>query len=365
MAAALVGTSAWAGTITVTSPNSGDFLGKSNSVGFNIVNAVVQVKVTVTATQVADPTVVITTSKDFTPGGDGKVTGSISLNLSSGLAGGAYNIQVTASEPGAVYNTPPVIPVTVDVKDPEFLHFNPINNSFVRGSVTIFASFLEDFMEEWRVTVAGADIPNNTGNTNSLAVLWNTNFELEDGQKTINISAKDQAGNTKNQSFTVTLDRVAPTTTIQSPTGSETILPGTRLAVVVDITDQFTGAIDQRTVEVTIEDLSGNFIGRVARRSTRNNGNTFTWSGRIRDVGDLPSAFEIVVNAMDLAGNSATEQRVRVSRSRETSAEPEILSGSASVQSFVGRGLTKGAICRAKWGSGKSRKTNFGRGNTQ
>lgn len=352
-----------AGTITVTKPTTGDFLGKSNTVSFNIENSVTEVTVKVTATQVADPTVQISTSKKFTPDGFGKVTGSVTLNLSSGLPSGPYTVVVEATEAGNPYNSVPPIAVTVDVKDPEFLQFNPINGAFVRDNVNIFSSFLEDNMEEWRVQINAADIPNNTGNTNVLSVLWNANLEIEDGQKTVNISAKDKAGNTKNQSFSVTLDRVAPTSTILAPTGNETILPGTNLAVVIDIVDQFAAAVDERTVEVKLEDISGNFIGRVARRSVRNSGTTLSWSGRIRNIGDLPSSFDIVVTATDKAGNRATDQRVRVSRGRAADGYvPETEEGSETVQGTVGRTLTKWEIVRKYQGrrGGKVVKQNNG-----
>lgn len=361
--AAVAALASHAGTITVTKPTTGDFLGKSNTVSFNIENSVTEVTVKVTATQVADPTVQISTSKKFTPDGFGKVTGSVTLNLSSGLPSGPYTVVVEATEAGNPYNSVPPIAVTVDVKDPEFLQFNPINGAFVRDNVNIFSSFLEDNMEEWRVQINAADIPNNTGNTNVLSVLWNANLEIEDGQKTVNISAKDKAGNTKNQSFSVTLDRVAPTSTILAPTGNETILPGTNLAVVIDIVDQFAAAVDERTVEVKLEDISGNFIGRVARRSVRNSGTTLSWSGRIRNIGDLPSSFDIVVTATDKAGNRATDQRVRVSRGRAADGYvPETEEGSETVQGTVGRTLTKWEIVRKYQGrrGGKVVKQNNG-----
>ena len=362
--AILAALAAQAGTITVTKPNAGDFLGKTNTVSFNIDSAVTEVTVKVTATQVSDPTLQISTSKKFTPDGFGKVAGSITLNLSSGLPSGPYTVLVEATEAGNFYNSLPPIAVTVDVKDPEFLQFNPINGAFVRDNVNIFSSFLEDNMDEWRVQINGADIPNNTGATNVLSVLWNANLEVEDGQKTVNISAKDKAGNTKNQSFSVTLDRVAPTSTILAPTGNETVLPGTRLAVAIDIVDQFAGAVDERTVEVRLEDVSGNFIGRVARRSVRSSGTTLSWSGRIRNIGDLPSAFDIVVTATDKAGNRATDQRVRVSRGRGTADTPfGEDDGSETVQGAAGRTLAKWELARKYQGrqGGRAGRQNGGK----
>ncbi|MDI9639975.1 hypothetical protein QPK87_19995 [Kamptonema cortianum] len=323
LVATLVSCFAVAGTITVTSPNANDFLGRSNTVSFNISGAVVKVRVDVKAIQVADPTVQISTFREFTPESDGTVRGSINLNLSEGLENGPYNIQVTATEPGNPYNVVPLIPVNVDVKDPEFVQFNPIEAVFVRGVVAITATFIEENIEEWRVTVNGSDIPNNTGNSTNLSVLWNSDLEVNDGPKTINITIKDKANNEKAKSFSVTVDRVGPTATIQAPTGSENILPGSRIPVVVEITDQYSNSVDERTVDVVLEDTSGNFLARVAKRTTQSNGNTLSWRGRIRDVGFLPSQFDVVVRSKDKSGNAGVEQRVRLTRGRNAQATEE------------------------------------------
>lgn len=307
---------AQAGTINVTSPNSGDFLGQNNQVSFNITNASAEVTVRVRATQVADPTVQIAVENDFTPNADGKISGNLSLNFTSGFPNGAYNLVVTATEPGATYNVVPTIPVTVDVASPKFLAFNPITSRFVRDNVIVTALFEEDNMKEWRVKVGGADIPNNTGDTNALSVTWNSNLELTDGSKNIVISAEDKAGNTVNQTINVTLDRLPPNSTVLAPNSNDRYFGNARIPVVVDIADQFANALDERTVEVFIRDTNGNFVTRVARRSIRNNGNTLTWTGRIRDLSQLPNIFEVVVSATDKAGNPAAEQVVRIESNR-------------------------------------------------
>lgn len=365
VACAAVASLVSAGTITVTSPTSGEFLGKSNNVSFNIRNAVSKVTVRVTATQVADPTITVSTQREFTPNVDGEIGGSIPLNLSSGLANGPYSLTVVATEPNASYNVVPAIPVIVDVKDPRFIQFNPISGNFVRGLVPISSLFDEENMKEWRVQVNNADIPNNTGSTTILSVLWDSTLETADGAKTITITAEDQAGNKASQSISVTIDRVAPTSTILAPTGAEIILPGSRLAVVAVIDDQFANSVDERTVDVTIEDTNGNFVMRVARRTIRNNGNSLTWAGRIRDASKLPSEFDLVITAGDKAGNRATTQRLRLkvggSRSKSDLLRalnvPEEEGSSETLGEVVGKAQTKASNLR-KRASGAGGKKN-------
>jgi hypothetical protein len=307
---------AHAGTITITKPNSGDFLGLSNQISFNITGANTQVTVRAVATQVSDPTVQVSVENEFTPGTDNKINGTLNLNFTSGFPSGAYNLNITATEPGAVYNVLPVIPVTVDVTEPKFLFFNPISSRFIRGTVPISALFQETNMKEWRVQVNNADIPNNTGDTLALNVNWNSDLELADGAKTISIRAEDKAGNSKSESINVTLDRLPPSATVLAPNSSDRYFGNARVPVVVDIVDQFANALDERTIDVVIRDAGGNFITRVARRSIRPNGNTITWTGRIRDISVLPTVFDIVVLATDKAGNAATNQVIRIDRTR-------------------------------------------------
>lgn len=343
---------AQATTLNVTSPNEGDFLGKSNNVSITVRNADARVTVTVRLTENANPANSVTQQRDFTPNANGEINGTIPLNLSTSLASGTYTLRVSGTEAGVPLNVIPDRTVSVDVRDPKFLNFNPISGGFVRGLVTVSASFQEDNMKETRVQVANADIPNNTGTSNTVLVTWDSDQETSDGQKSITISAEDQAGNRATQNLNVTLDRLPPVTTILTPTGNEVILPGLRLAVAIEVADQFAGAVDERTIDVTLEDTAGNFLGRVARRTTRASGNTFAWSGRVRDVGRLPGTFDIVVNAADKAGNRASVQRVRVNLTRSSrQAEPRG-PRSETVAENTNRAMTKAeALRRARTSS--------------
>jgi hypothetical protein len=308
----LLATSALAGNITVTSPNSGDFLGTTNSVKFLITGAVVQVTVKVTATLDSNPAVNVVVQQQFTPNSEGKIDNSVALNFSPSTPEGAYTLTVEVTEPGNTYNTP-VIPVNVDVKVPKFGNSNPLANSFVKGVVPIVIDLV---VEEWRVKINSADIPNNSGATNLISVNWDSNTIVTDGPQTINVSVEDLAGNTANKDIQVTVDRIKPSSTILAPTVGASVRPGSQLAVVVEVTDQFQGSIHPTGVRVRMETMGGSPLGLVPRRNVDTSGSNMTWTGRLRISGNTPDQFKIIVEAIDRAGNVAVVQEVVVNTTR-------------------------------------------------
>lgn len=311
----LLATTALAGNITVTSPNSGDFLGTTNSVKFLITGAVVQVTVKVTATLDSNPAVNVVVQQQFTPNSEGKIDNSVALNFSPSTPEGAYTLTVEVTEPGNTYNTP-IIPVNVDVKVPKFGNSNPLAGSYVKGIVPIVIDLEEPNVDEWRVKINSADIPNNSGASNLISVNWDSNTIITDGPQTINVSVEDLAGNTANKDINVTVDRIKPSSTILAPTAGSFVRPGSHLAVVVQVTDQFQGSIHPTGVRVRMETMGGSPLGLVPRRNVDNSGTSLTWTGRLRITSGTPDQFKIIVEAIDRAGNVAVVQEVVVSTTR-------------------------------------------------
>jgi len=296
-----------AGTLTVTSPTSDQFLGKNNSLTYNIRQAVV--KGTVIATVVGPSGSTILRS-DYTPDTDGKASGSLPVNFSETAPQGSYTINVTVEEPGNTY-TPVSIGVTVDTLTPKLLNFSPAQGAYVKGTVRVRFDLLEQFMKTWRVTVNNADIPNNSGTTEtSLSVDWNSTTLERDGTQTIQLAARDQADNAFNFSINCTVDRLQPSSSIDFPRGDTPLRPRTDINVVVTIRDQFTDSVDITGIDVVLQRTDGTFLGRAARRSFGAQGsNAWQYVGRIRHrSGKLPSSFKVVVTAVDKAGNVATRQ---------------------------------------------------------
>lgn len=294
------------GTLTVTSPTEGTFLGANNNLTFNITGATVEVQVTVTITGPGGTTTI--GPQPFNPDTDGKISGTIPVNFSQSAPEGAYTITVTATENGTPY-TPVTVHVTVDVTKPKFFDFNPIANAFVKGpTVPIVVKVIDANFKVYRVQVNSQDIPNNTGTSldanNTFTVTWNVNGILNDGPQNINIDVKDQANNDSTQTFTVTIDRVPPAATIQYPRSDTKVRPHSTVPVTVDFTDQSSGSIDVTGVDVVLRDMNNNLIMRVPRTSFQGN----RWTGRILSTVKLPSQFKVVANCVDKAGNVGVQQ---------------------------------------------------------
>jgi hypothetical protein len=323
-AALLVVPSAYAvGNITVTKPTDGDFLGRSNTVGFNITGATREVRVRIRAFRLlggGGEELAVNVEERFTPNSNNQINGNVNLNFAASTPEGQYRIRVSAAETGNTYNTPDPINVTVDVKDPSVLTQNPINNAFVKGNssgiVRIEADLQEANVEEWRVKINGGDIPGNSGATDQVLVNWNTNGIVRDGQQSITLTVDDKAGNTFSRDINVILDRVRPSSNVLTPTNNFDLRSGTNLPVAVEISDQFPNSVGVTGIDVVAKRLNGAFLARIARRSVNNNGNTTTWIGRLRWRDSLPNEFKIVVTATDKAGNKAVIQEVRVKVSR-------------------------------------------------
>ena len=313
IAVALAGT-ALAGTITVTSPADGDFLGQNNQVKFNIKNSTTKVTVKAIATSVTDPAISITVQDDFTPPVNGEISGALTLNFNQSVPQGPYTLDVVATETGNAYNTPPTLALTIDLDKPKFLDFNPLNNGFVKGIVPISATFQEANMKEWRVQVGGTDIPNNTGTTNSLLVNWDTTGFTLDGQQSITLKATDKASNADTKTLNLTIDRRPPSLAVNSPRDGETFRAGSNIPVVMTATDQFSGSLDKFAIDVSLTTMADVVIGKVARSSATVNGNSIVWTGRLRADRSLPAQFKIRFTAVDKAGNVATTQTVLVNR---------------------------------------------------
>lgn len=310
----LIGAISQAGTISVSTPTQGDFLGLTNTVNFNITGSVREVTVQVRAINQTDTSQVITVERRFTPNNDGEVSSSVPLNFNASTPGGLYNIVVTATEQGNTYNTVAPISVTVDVLAPKFVDFNPLSGSFVGGSVAVRARLDELNLEEWRVRFNNGDIPNNSGSTPDLLVNWDTSGVLADGPQTIEISATDRAKNSASRSITVTLDRRPPTITPLAPTNNTILRPSSSLAVVIEIRDQFQGSMDETGIDVLVLTPDNRFITRVSQRSLRVDGTRVVWTGRVRSKTPLPGRFKLVIRAVDKAGNQGQEQTVNLTQ---------------------------------------------------
>ncbi|MFY9234666.1 MAG: hypothetical protein WAO58_09430 [Fimbriimonadaceae bacterium] len=305
LALLFVASLAQAGTLEVSSPTDGAFVGRTNTINFIIRGATLQVTVKATAT---GPGGTITSEQQFTPDVNGEIEGSLPLNFAPSVPEGAYTIVVTATEPGNTYNDVTIV-VTLDVTNPKFLDFNPISGSFVRGIVAISVFVNEPNVKEMRIQVNNQDIPNNETDQDNFTVLWDTAGIEFDGPQTITIKVKDKANNESTQTIDVVLDRVSPVVTIQYPRTDSVLRRGGNIPAVIEVRDK-ENSVHAAGVDVILVRMDNSFITRVARTNFQSNGDILTWSGRIRWNSKLPSTFKMRVNAVDKAGNVATMQEV-------------------------------------------------------
>lgn len=304
-------------TLSVTSPNSGDLLGRTNQVKFLGDNIQSQIRVTVVLTKSDDAAISFTNEQLFDPDSNKKVTGSIDLNIDDASPQGSYNLKIQWTHGGIRQADIVIGTLTVDTKVPKFKNVIPASNSFVSDNVVIQGELEEPNINQWRVKINDKDIPNNSGSTANISVLWQTKdaqgnpIVENDGPYTISIKVDDKAKNSATRSLSITLDRVPPSSSIKSPTGTN-YRPTAIIPVVINIDDQYDNSVIKEGVDVELRSLDGQFLQKVARRSARAQGSTLQWIGRIKNSVKLPTQFKIVVTAVDRAGNKAQLQEITV-----------------------------------------------------
>jgi hypothetical protein len=306
-----LGAASQAGTLTVTAPADGAFVGASTNITFRISGGVVEVLVRAVITSLVNGATT-TIETRVTPDENGNVpSGSMNWAPSASFPEGDYTIRVTATEPGNTYK-PTTITVTLDRLDPRLFEYSPINNSYINGPIVVSSLVDEPNIDTWRVTVNDADLPNNTGSASKIAVLWDpSNIEL-DGEQTVKIIVKDLAQNESIQTITVTLDRAAPVINVVYPRVNQEIIPGSLVTVLILIQDISSTSVDPVSVIAEIQDMQGTVIRRVSRLDYQEvNSTTARWIGRWRAV-TPPGVeeFRLVVNVVDRAGNVAVPQIV-------------------------------------------------------
>jgi len=310
----LLGTSAWSQTLTVSSPQTNDFLGKNNQLKFSGDNINRQVKIVVVTTKVSDPTVNFRTEGLFDPNADHKIDSNLTYNFDDSAGTGLFNVKVDmfyANDLNTALQTVNINNVTIDTKAPKLRNVVPANGAFVNATVPIRATIDEPNVSTWKVQVNSRDIPNNNGSGNTINMNWDASLIETDGAQTISITVTDKGQNTANKSISVTLDRVKPDATVRSPT-SITYRPNATIPVLVDIADQAQGAVQATGVKVYLRTMDGQLIQQVARMSARANGNGLQWTGRIKKTNRIPNKFQLVVGVVDRAGNVGVTQVVNV-----------------------------------------------------
>jgi hypothetical protein len=314
--------SAFAQTLTLTSPIDGDFVGTSNTFRFRATGISQQVRVTVKIEKNpgGNPSTTLPVVQ-IEPNAEGNGEGSATWNPGTSFPEGLYDITITSTHGGSPLPTI-TLQVTLDTTKPEIVDFSPATNSFINASPVMITALIQELnMEEWRVTVNDEDIPNNTGGGNNVSVLWDPSNIQQDGEQTIKITAKDLAGNSETKEIKVILDRASPEILVLFPRANQLVVPNGQMGVSFDVIDSAPDSVDIGAIIVDLKTMGGQFIKRVGRISyTERNTTTSRWTGLVRVI--LPpgvTEFKLVISCVDKAGNPATTQEVPLTTTRARS----------------------------------------------
>jgi len=146
-----------------------------------------------------------------------------------GLGEGDHNLTLRAWDE-AGHNATSSVNITIDRTSPIVEILTPLQDQFFNVSdvdLTWQVQDVTDVVCSWRVDGGSW----NVTTSNSTAV-----SNLSDGQHTLYLSCRDQAGNYANVSVTIKVDATAPVVVITSPMPGE-ILNGTELTVTWTVTD--------------------------------------------------------------------------------------------------------------------------------
>ena len=210
----------------------------------------------------------------------------VDLNTSytfTGLTEGEHEIAVKVSDYAGNMNTS-TVSVYVDSVSPEVLFSSPSEGAIIN---------IDSLMVEWTVSETGSGVADTKvrvdgGSWEIVSVNNHTLSGLADGAHTVVVRSTDNAGNYEDATLTFVVDTVAPTVTV-TPTG-------TSVAVGTTVGAAFSEAMDQDTVSIAVNGVTGNLSW---------NGNTaiFTPSTSL----DYSTTFSVTVEGQDLAGNEVSD----------------------------------------------------------
>lgn len=129
-----------------------------------------------------------------------------------------FMLLVASPFPGAI--VPVNVVVTADVTAPTVSFASPPANAWVRGTITVSFSVSDPNLDVATLTYGGTSV-DVTGMTSASV---NT-ATLADGDQTLTLTARDQAGNSRSATLTVKVDNTRPTAVLRSP-ASGTFLSG-------------------------------------------------------------------------------------------------------------------------------------------
>ncbi|MEI6512906.1 MAG: Ig-like domain-containing protein [bacterium] len=217
----------------------------------------------------------------------------------------AGNSSTTKSKQVTVNNTPPVLEVTT-----------PTDKSYVKGVVQISGT-VNDALATWVVRVDGQQIDSGTGSIIDTA--WDAT-NTSSGLHSVVVTATNEVGNSATKTISVRVDNDKPTVKVSYPFNNMKIRPGTKLTVLIDVTDSFFNTSDatQNSVLATgvtavIKDDKGVQVASITslKEIVAQSGTIGRWFGTVNITVPKPfralKAYAIEVTATDKSGNTSVK----------------------------------------------------------
>ena len=218
--------------------------------------------------------------------------------------------------------------VTVDNIAPDTEITNVADGQVLSGSIDIFGTIKDINLSHYWLNIVGPSYSGGPGTVNSGSIdsptklfTWNTK-DVDDGEYTITLAARDKAGNKDDGSVrwvNVIVDNTAPTSTITPPEGSEvnedtatltiiydTTIPTVSLAISPDNPDgKRSWYITQPTVTLTASDA---YIDRIEYQWNSKDG---AWTTYTNPLQPGQGRNTLYYRAVDKAGNGLDEIGVK------------------------------------------------------
>lgn len=196
---------------------------------------------------------------------------------------GAYQLTLTGYDIVG-NNASTTITVTVDNMPPIVSITSPLNNTFVRGNITITFTAQDPVLKNASLMIGDAFAFNVTGNTSQP---FNT-ARLPDGNYSLTLVAYDWAGNKAETSINISIDNTKPTAHITCP-ASNSYVKGT-----VNVNFTFS---DSNLENATLL-LDGQFLANVKLVTS------YAWDTNVSSDG----SHTLTLTVLDKAGNIAADE---------------------------------------------------------
>ena len=234
-----------------------------------------------------------TLKADSTVIGTGSGSSATASWDTTGYSDGAHTLSLLATDAAGNSAVASSVTVTVDNAVPVPTITSPSAGALVRGNIAISGTIVDGNVDTWVLKIDSATIASGSGS--SVSATWDST-SVADGSHTLTLEATDSAGNSATSSgVTVNVDNSVPLVSVSTPSGG---------AVVAD-TVEIAGTVTDANPDTWTLKVDGSAIP-----GGTGTGSAVSASWDTASVAD--GNHTITLDAIDLAGNAATQLSVTV-----------------------------------------------------